>query len=308
MDRPKCARPLAALSKGPWYRIVNHGAAGAEVFLYDEVSYWGVSAQEFVGELRMVDASEITLHINSPGGDVFDGIAIMNALRDHPANVTVRVDGIAASIASVIAMAGNTIIMGRNSQMMIHEASGLTVGDAGDMRQMADLLDKLSDNIASVYADRAGGDVAAWRETMRAETWYSADEAVAAGLADEVTALPVKEEAAALAAVAQWDLSIYRHAGREQAPSPVPVPVATMAEPEPVKDAPPALPEPATPEPEAATPEPITPEPTPEPPAEPVAVIPEQPEPADEWADLTEHLTTPPTADEAFATLTEALL
>src|SRR5690606_8034659 len=103
----------------------------------------------------------------------------------HQAHVTVIVDSLAASIASVIAMAGDRVVMAKNATMMIHDGHGLSIGNAADMREMADLLDKVSDNIASVYAERAGGDVAEWRERMRAETWYSADEAVSAGLADE---------------------------------------------------------------------------------------------------------------------------
>lgn len=157
------------------------------------------------------------MHINSPGGDVFDGIAILNALRSHQGTVTTIVDGLAASAASFIAQAGSKRTMARNSEMMIHDASGLCIGNASDMREMLDLLDRASDNIASVYAERSGiGDIASWREAMGKETWYSAEEAVAARLADEVEAKP--GETSDLAA--SWDLSFFAHKNRKEAPEP----------------------------------------------------------------------------------------
>jgi len=171
----------------PWYRITNAADGDAEVMLYDEIGGWyGSTADEFVAELRGITAPRMTVRINSPGGSVFEGIAIANALRNHPAQVTVQVDGIAASIASVIAMAGDRIVMMPSSTLMIHDASGVCMGNAGDMQEMADLLDLLSNNIADVYASRAGGTRDDWRAAMRAESWYLAQDAVDAGLADEV--------------------------------------------------------------------------------------------------------------------------
>jgi ATP-dependent protease ClpP protease subunit len=218
--RPRAAQPPAAVPARTWYRIENHADGPAEVWLYDEIGYWGVTAQEFARELADLDAEEIVVRLNSPGGDVFDGLAILNALRDHRASVTVKVDGLAASAASFIAQAGDEIVMARQSQMMIHDASGLCIGNASDMEEMRTVLDRLSDTIASVYADRAGGGSKKWRTAMRAETWYSAEEAVSAGLADEVAPLPKKDADRAAAAAAQWDLSVFRHASREQAPAP----------------------------------------------------------------------------------------
>ncbi|WP_367138867.1 MULTISPECIES: head maturation protease, ClpP-related [Streptomyces] len=221
----KTARPRASLRQGrtDWYRITNLADGTAEVSIYDEIGYWGVTASDFIAELKAIDSSEITLRLNSPGGEVFDGIAIMNALRSHPARVTTHVDGIAASISSVIAMAGDRIVMQPHSQMMIHDGSGLCIGNAADMREMADLLDKQSDNIAGVYAERAGGTVKQWRSKMLAETWYSAQEAVEAGLADEVAKpqrRPEPDENEDLPIAAAWDLSIFRYAGRSEAPTP----------------------------------------------------------------------------------------
>jgi hypothetical protein len=128
--------------------------------------------------------------------------------------VTVKVNGLAASIASVITMAGDRVIMGARSQLMIHEGFTFASGDAKTMRKTADMLDRISDNIAHVYAERAGGDQMVWRDRMREETWYSAEEAVAAGLADEIEGrkAPITEA---------FDMSVYKFPGREEAPAPV---------------------------------------------------------------------------------------
>lgn len=169
-----------------WYRIANADSDRAEVFIYDLIDEWGVNANDFVRELRAVTAKAIDLHINSPGGLVFDGVAIYSALRNHAATVDVYVDGLAASAASFVAMAGDTVTIEKPAKMMIHDAAGLVIGNASDMREMAELLDELSDTIAGIYADRAGGTVNTWRDAMRRETWYSAADAVKAGLADKV--------------------------------------------------------------------------------------------------------------------------
>ena len=171
---------------GRWYEIRNMSAETAEVMIYDEIGAWGITASAFVKELDSVKAQNLDIRISSPGGDVFDGLAILNALRSHPANKVVTVDGLAASAASFIAMAGDKIVMSPQSMMMVHDAQGLAIGNAKDMRDLADLLDKTSDNIAAVYSARSGRPVAEWREIMLAETWYTDQEAVDAGLADEV--------------------------------------------------------------------------------------------------------------------------
>lgn len=172
--------------QGGWYSIKNLSDTAAEISIFDEIGYFGISAADFIKDIQAVRATEINLRINSPGGDVFDGIAIYNAIRRHPANVTAYVEGLAASAASFIAMAADRVVMQPHSQLMIHEASGLVIGAASDMRQMADLLDKSSDNIASIYAERAGGTVEDWRARMKSETWMSDQEAVDLGLADAI--------------------------------------------------------------------------------------------------------------------------
>lgn len=205
--------------------------------LYDPVDsygeWWGVSSKEFAAALDGLGdgVTQINLFINSPGGEVWEGIAIGNALKAHPAKVIVTVEGIAASIASVIAMAGDEVIMARNAELMIHEASGLCVGQAVDMRDLADQLDRIGANLASAYADRAGGTPDEWRALMRDETWFSADEAVKAGLADRV--LPVSKaddsgDGKDSKATAAFDLSVFAHAGRANAPTPN-IPLANRA-------------------------------------------------------------------------------
>lgn len=176
-----------------WYRIEARNASGpAEVYVYDIIGEWGVTAGEFVNELRGLRSSSIDLHVNSEGGEIFDGLAIFEAIAQHPAYVRAYVDGLAASSASFIVQAADERIMGARSRMMIHDGHGLVIGNAADMREMAGLLDDLSNNIADIYAERAGGTRKQWREAMlgpnRASdgTWYDAQAAVAAGLADTV--------------------------------------------------------------------------------------------------------------------------
>ena len=204
-----------------WYRMqAATPDAPAEVMIYDEIGWYGVTAADFVNDLKAIDGDAITVRLNSPGGDVYDGIAILNALRGHKAKITTVVDGLAASAASFIAMAGDEIVMGRNSELMIHDAWGYAIGNAAEVRKIADDLDRASDNIASIYADRAGGTAEEWRAVMRTETWYSAQEAVDAGLADRVVQPPAEDDDDT-EAKASFDLSIFNYAGRSKAPAPL---------------------------------------------------------------------------------------
>jgi ATP-dependent protease ClpP protease subunit len=232
-----------------WFRIENSAdeADTTDIYVYDAVGGWyGMYADDFIRDLRAVSTSSINIRINSPGGSVFDGVAIANAIRSHPANVTCYVDSLAASIASVIALSGDRLVMRPQSMIMIHDASATVHGNAKDMQDTADLLDKTSDNLAGAYAAKAGGTVPEWRERMRAETWMTADEAVELGLADEaMPMLPKKGDDPAAHAGPEkmrtlWDLSAYRYAGRENAPAPAPVAITAQA---------PTPPAPPTPEP-----------------------------------------------------------
>ncbi|AZV00733.1 capsid maturation protease [Gordonia phage Kiko] len=229
MKLPESARRVRALAtpeRRRWFDIRNADESDTgpvEVLIYDEIDpFWGVSAAVFVRELSQVDADrDLTVRINSPGGDVYEGIAILNALRGRDGKVTTIVDGLAASIASVIAMAGTERVMMPNSELMIHDPWMLTIGNAEDMQSAADNLGRIADNLASIYAERAGGTAEEWRAVMQAETWYSAAEAVDAGLAVRVEELPSTKTSDKDRAAAQFDLSIFKHAGRAAAPAPV---------------------------------------------------------------------------------------
>lgn len=218
-----------------WYRIVDQADADPVVYIYDEIGgSFGVDAETFAKDLNEITAEQITLRINSPGGSVFDGIAIYNTLIAHPARIVAYVDSLAASIASVIAMAADELVMMPGSQLMIHDALGIEMGNAADMRAMSVFLDRQSDNIASIYQMKAGGEAPEWRERMLAETWMFAGEAVAMGLADRVESPPRRgQEEPAEDAGPDLDVELedlmartfnvagrYKYAGRDQAPDP----------------------------------------------------------------------------------------
>lgn len=207
-----------------WFAIAKADEeTAAEVRIYDEIDpIWGVSAEEFASQIADLEVDNLTVRLNSPGGLAYDGIAIFNALKDHPAQINVIVDGLAASAASVIAMAGDTITMNPHSEMMIHNARGLVIGGADDMRSYADHLQRLNDNMASLYAERAGGDTADWQDAMNAETWYSPQEAVDAGLADAVGRDDDETESAvaALGRFRETARAQFTYAGRTEAPAP----------------------------------------------------------------------------------------
>ncbi len=199
--RPGLLNPRQILNHLPkqddWYSIANKSSSDVvDVYLYDEIGFFGTTAADFMRELSEIKTARLDVHISSKGGDIFDGIAIYNALRTHSAPVTTKVDALAASIASVIAQAGDNRLMLTGSQMMIHEAFGLALGGADDMRDYADLLDKQTDNIAGIYAERSGGTgkKAHFLSLMKAETWMTPGEAVSEGLADEVITPDVKKE------------------------------------------------------------------------------------------------------------------
>lgn len=201
----------------PWFRVENAASPEvADLHIFDEISHWGIMADDFRQELDAVTAPTINLHLNSPGGYVDDGIAIYNILKAHPAQVNVFIPGIAASIATVIAMAGDRVVIAPHARMMIHNAWVMAQGDSNELRRLADHLDGSNQNIASIYAERAGGDLDHWLSLMGETTWFGDQEAVDAGLADEVGRANDDSRATALAArqVASFDLSRFRDGDR----------------------------------------------------------------------------------------------
>jgi ATP-dependent Clp protease protease subunit len=187
-----------------WYAIRARGT-GAEVAIYDEIGAYGVSAKGFLAELgALPDGTPVDLRLNSPGGSVFDAVAIYNALKRHAGTVTVWIDGIAASAASYVAMAGDEIVMPENAFLMIHDPSGLAMGTAGDMRAMAEALDKIAGSLVRGYAAKSGKTDDEIAALMAAETWFDAADAVAAGFADRL-ADPVRM-------AARFDIGRFRNA------------------------------------------------------------------------------------------------
>lgn len=246
-------RKDGTLPRGDWFKVVNKAGEDPKVYIYDEIGFWGTAASEFVTQINEIDAKAFELHLNSPGGEIFDGLAIFNAIKQHKATVTVYVDGLAASAASFIAQAGDKVVMARNAQMMIHDGIAVCYGNEEAMRETADLLSKISDNIADIYAYAAGKrgfdtTLAQFRNFMREEVWYTGAEAVENGLADEVSDADDEE---AEKAKNTWDLTFYNHAGRERAESPSRIAARLLVtnneeETDPMKSTPKASTDPAT--------------------------------------------------------------
>ena len=172
-----------------WFEISNASEQSADVYIYDSIGAYGVSAAGFIAEINAIKAPVINLHLNSGGGSVFDGLAIYTGIQSHPARVRVLIDGIAASMAGVIAMAGDEIVMAENAFLMIHRVSSGVEGTAETMRAEAALLEKLEEQIVAIYAARTGKSPGALFKAMQAETWYSAAESLAEGFCTSVAPL-----------------------------------------------------------------------------------------------------------------------
>lgn len=174
------------MNRKNWYSVRMQGSI-AEISIFDEIGFWGTNAQDFQREFNEIrDAASIKVSINSPGGSFFDGMAIYQLLSTVRDRVDVEVYGIAASIASVIALAGKSVSIARGSYYMIHNPYTIAVGSADEMRKTADVLDKMRGDLANIYAGKTGLDADEVLSLMDEETWYTADEALEAGFADEV--------------------------------------------------------------------------------------------------------------------------
>ncbi|WP_315136878.1 head maturation protease, ClpP-related [Achromobacter marplatensis] len=177
------------MAKKAWYTITANAQADkpvVEIRIYDEIGFWGTTAEAFVAELDAAAAggADILVSLNSPGGDVFDAFAIYNALRRYAGRVTTRVDGVAASAASLIAMAGKPMIMPENTQLMMHNAWIITGGTAEDLRTTADMMDRIRDGVVAAYSRKSGLDSDKIIAMMDATTWMTALEAQAMGFCD----------------------------------------------------------------------------------------------------------------------------
>ncbi len=173
----------------PWFNVKAQAAnaAVADISIYEPIGSWDLTAAQFIGQVKALgDVSQINLDINSPGGDVFEALTIFNYLKRHQANVTVTVGGVAASAASLIAMAGDTIIMPNNTMMMIHNPWTFAMGNSDELREQADLLDKIGSSLFSTYQSRTGMDEEALKAMLATDTWLTADECLANGFCDQV--------------------------------------------------------------------------------------------------------------------------
>ncbi|HGN9132956.1 TPA: ClpP-like prohead protease/major capsid protein fusion protein [Providencia stuartii] len=186
------SKPLMSAPEKSWFQMKATSETSADIYIYDEIGMWGISARRFTEDLiSLGNINHINLHIHSPGGEVFEGIAIYNQLKNHNATITVYIDGLAASMASVIAMVGDEIIMPTNAMMMIHKPWGVSWGDANDMRDYADLLDKVENVLIPAYMEKTGKTKEEIEAMLGEETWLTAEECVEHGFANTVIE-PVK--------------------------------------------------------------------------------------------------------------------
>ena len=171
-----------------WYNIKNVAESNTtEVMIYDEIGLYGVDAKSFIEEIKNIpNDTSVLLRINSPGGSVIDGLAIYDAVNRLPQKVTSRIEGIAASMASVVALAADEVVMSENSLYMIHNVWGGEVGESGDLRKAADLMDKMGDRLISIYMSKSGKSEEQVRAWMDEETWFNSTEAVEAGFVNLV--------------------------------------------------------------------------------------------------------------------------
>jgi ATP-dependent Clp endopeptidase proteolytic subunit ClpP len=186
-----------------WYEINNSASDVTDVYIFNDIGTFGVSAQGFVEEIKEYEGKELAIHINSLGGEVFEGMAIYSIIQRRKAKTTVYIEGIAASIASVIALAADEVVMSENSLLMIHNAWGGTQGDAADMRKQADVLDKITNEIAEIYVKQTNIPYNEIIRMMSEETWLTAEEAVAMGFVDSISE-PIK-------VAAKYDVSKFKN-------------------------------------------------------------------------------------------------
>jgi ATP-dependent protease ClpP protease subunit len=225
------------------------GATVGTIRMYGPIDswggWWGICAEDVSEALDLLGpVDQIVLRVNCPGGEVWEALTILNMLRAHPASITAVVDGLCASAASFVVASCDERVMSPGTQLMVHDASGFAFGTPADIAKTVAMLETSCNSSAQLFADAAGGTAAEWRAAQVAETWYTAQEAVAAGLADRVDVVPDAgpsttvdpddepgsddgadvEDDDPMALVAQrFDLSIYAYAGRSHAPAPRPV-------------------------------------------------------------------------------------
>lgn len=191
-----------------WYDIQNKADNSADVYIFDEIGTYGVTAQEFITDIKDLKNTPINLRINSLGGDVFDGMAMYNVIKRREAKTTVYIEGIAASIATIIALGADEVVMAENSLFMIHNAWGGSMGEAKDMRKTADTLDKITGELTDIYIKKTGLPYDSLAEMMDEETWLNAQEAFNYGFIDTISD--------SIKVAAKYDVSKFKNITQEE--------------------------------------------------------------------------------------------
>ncbi len=191
-----------------WYDIQNKADNSADVYIFDEIGTYGITAQEFITDIKDLKNTPINLRINSLGGDVFDGMAMYNVIKRREAKTTVYIEGIAASIATIIALGADEVVMAENSLFMIHNAWGGSMGEAKDMRKTADTLDKITGELTDIYIKKTGLPYDSLAEMMDEETWLNAQEAFNYGFIDTISD--------SIKVAAKYDVSKFKNITQEE--------------------------------------------------------------------------------------------
>ena len=191
-----------------WYSINNKAAKAADIYIFDEIGNYGITAKQFIADIKNLKGKPINLRINSLGGDVFDGMAMYNVIKRREAKTTVYIEGIAASIATIIALGADKVVMAENSLFMIHNAWGGTMGDAKDMRKTAETLEKISGELTDIYSKKTGLSNKVIKEMMNEETWLNSEEAYDLGFVDVVSD--------SIKVAAKYDVSKFKNITQEE--------------------------------------------------------------------------------------------
>jgi len=191
-----------------WYNIQNKAGETADIYIFDEIGTYGVTAQDFISDIKDLKDTPINLRINSIGGDVFDGMAMYNVIKKRGAKTTVYIEGIAASIATIIALGADEVVMAENSLFMIHNAWGGAMGEAKDMRKTAATLEKISDELTDIYMKKTGLSYEVLAEMMDEETWLNAQEAFDYGFVDTISD--------SIKVAAKYDVSKFKNITQEE--------------------------------------------------------------------------------------------
>ena len=191
-----------------WYNIQNKAGETADIYIFDEIGTYGVTAQDFISDIKDLKDTPINLRINSIGGDVFDGMAMYNVIKRREAKTTVYIEGIAASIATIIALGADEVVMAENSLFMIHNAWGGAMGEAKDMRKTAATLEKISGELTDIYMKKTGLSYEVLAEMMDEETWLNAQEAYDYGFVDTISD--------SIKVAAKYDVSKFKNITQEE--------------------------------------------------------------------------------------------